>query len=300
VYRHEKLFLYFAIKETKISKLGFISEIIFKIPPLRLMNSAFFKATAYLKYLNKSGTRHSVHSPFVYSLVDEVLRNKTDYPEFREIEELRQKLLSKSQLIEITDFGAGANLKSYEHRFERVSALARKSSVDEKFGRLLFRLVRYFKSETILELGTSLGISTLYLALANREAQVYTLEGCTTKSEQASTNFQSLNALNIDLHIGRFDIVLPDLVKNMKKLDFAFIDGHHTFDATVDNFETLLIKAHNDTVFVFDDIHWSRGMEKAWQQISDHEHVTVSVDLFRFGIVFLKKELSRQKFVIRF
>jgi predicted O-methyltransferase YrrM len=300
LYRHEKLFLYFAIKETKISKVGFISEIIFKIPPLRLMNSAFFKAKAYLQYLNKSGTRHSVHSPFVYSLVDEVLRNKTDYPEFREIEELRQKLLSKSQLIEITDFGAGANLKSYEHRFERVSALARKSSVDAKYGRLLFRLVGYFKSETILELGTSLGISTLYLALANREAQVYTLEGCTTKSEQASTNFQALNALNIDLHIGRFDIVLPDLLKNLKKLDFAFIDGHHTFDATIDNFETLLKIAHNDTVFIFDDIHWSRGMEKAWQQITDHQHVTVSIDLFRFGIVFLKKELSRQKFVIRF
>lgn len=264
------------------------------------MNSAFFKVKAYLQYLNKSGTRHSVHSPFVYSLVDEVIRNKTDYPEFREIEELRQKLLRKSQMIEITDFGAGANLKSYEHRFERVSALARKSSVDKKYGRLLFRLVRYFKSETILELGTSLGISTLYLALANREAKVYTLEGCTIKSEQASTNFQALNASNIDLHIGRFDIVLPDLVNNMEKLDFAFIDGHHTFDATIDNFETLLKIAHNDTVFVFDDIHWSRGMEKAWQQITDHEHVTVSVDLFRFGIVFLKKELSRQKFVIRF
>lgn len=272
----------------------------FKIPPLRLMTSAFFKAKAYLQYLNKSGTRHSVHSPFVYSLVDEVFRDKTDYPEFHEIETLRQKLLNKSQLIEITDFGAGANLKSYEHRFERVSAIARKGSVDEKYGSLLFRLVRYFKPETILELGTSLGISTLYLALANREAKVYTLEGCTTKSEQASTNFQALNALNIDLHIGRFDIVLPDLVKDLKKLDFAFIDGHHTFDATIDNFETLLIKSHNDTVFVFDDIHWSRGMEKAWQHITDHEHVTVSVDLFRFGIVFLKKELSRQKFVIRF
>jgi len=264
------------------------------------MNSAFFKAIAYLKYLNKSGTRHSVHSPFVYSLVDEVLRNKTDYPEFREIEELRQKLLGKSQLIEITDFGAGANLKSYEHRFERVASIARKGSVDEKFGRLLFRLARHFKPETIIELGTSLGVSTLYLAKASPAAKVITLEGCTTKSEQAATNFESLHASNIDLHIGRFDIVLPDLVKNLPKLDFAFIDGHHTYDATIDNFETLLQITHNDTVFVFDDIHWSRGMEKAWQQITDHEHVTVSVDLFRFGIVFLKKELSRQKFVIRF
>jgi predicted O-methyltransferase YrrM len=300
LYRHEKLFLYFAIKETKISKLGFISEIIFKIPPLRLMNSAFFKAKAYLQYLNKSGTRHSVHSPFVYTLVDEVIRNKEEYPEFVEIEDLRQELLRKSQLIEITDFGAGANFKSYEHRFERVSELARKSSVDEKFGRLLFRLARHFKPETIIELGTSLGVSTLYLAKANPAAKVITLEGCTTKSEQAATNFASLHASNIDLHIGRFDIVLPDLVKDITKIDFAFIDGHHTYDATIDNFQTLLQITHNDTVFVFDDIHWSRGMEKAWQQITDHQHVTVSIDLFRFGIVFLKKELSRQKFVIRF
>jgi len=264
------------------------------------MNSAFYKLSAYLRYLNTSGTRHSVHSPFVYSLVDEVFRDKTDYPEFRDIEELRQKLLRKSQVIEVTDFGAGANSKSYEHRFERVASIVRKGSVDVKFGRLLFRLVRYFKPETIIELGTSLGISTLYLAKANHEAKVITLEGCTTKSEQAASNFEALHATNIDLHIGSFDIVLPDLVKNMKKLDFAFIDGHHTFDATIDNFEKMLKVAHNDTVFVFDDIHWSRGMERAWQQITDHEHVTVSIDLFRFGIVFLKKELSRQKFVIRF
>jgi predicted O-methyltransferase YrrM len=203
-------------------------------------------------------------------------------------------------MIEITDFGAGSKHRSYEHRFERVSAIAVKSSVNEKYGRLLFRLVEYFWPERIIELGTSLGISTLYMAMANPGAQVFTVEGCTTKSEQASANFRELKVKNIDLQIGRFDLILPDLIKKAGKLDFAYIDGNHTFEATMYNFNALMEIAHNDTIFVFDDIHWSSGMEQAWSKISDHKNVTVSIDLFRFGIVFLKKELSPQKFVIRF
>jgi predicted O-methyltransferase YrrM len=138
------------------------------------------------------------------------------------------------------------------------------------------------------------------MALANPDANVYTIEGCTTKSEQATTNFNAMQVSNIEQHIGRFDLVLPDLVKQAGKLDFAFIDGNHTYEATIENFKTLLAIANNDTVFVFDDIHWSADMQKAWNKISDHKGVTVSIDLYRFGIVFLKKELSKQKFVIRF
>jgi predicted O-methyltransferase YrrM len=138
------------------------------------------------------------------------------------------------------------------------------------------------------------------MATAYPEANLQTIEGCTTKSEQAATNFNSLDVKNIVQHIGRFDIVLPDVIAEAGKLDFAFIDGNHTCEATLANFKSLLTIAHNDTVFVFDDIHWSAGMQKAWNEIADHERVTVSIDLFRMGIVFLKKELSRQKFVIRF
>ncbi len=264
------------------------------------MISKVFKLIAYLRYLNKSGTRYSVHSPFVYSLVDNVIRNRTDHTAFDEIKALRQKILNKSQLIEITDFGAGSGLKSYEHRFESVASIERKSAVTEKYGRLLFRLVEHFKPDIIIELGTSLGISTLYLAKANPGSKVFTIEGCTTISEQAVNNFNLLNVTNIGLNIGRFDIILPDVISEAGKLDFAFIDGNHTCQATLSNFEMLLKIAHNDTVFVFDDIHWSSGMEKAWHEISEHERVTVSIDLFRMGIVFLKKELSKQKFVIRF
>lgn len=264
------------------------------------MSSIAFGFVSYLKYLFKSGNRHSVHSPFVYSLVDEVIRDRQARLAYSRISDLRKLLSKKSQLIEITDFGAGAGVNTYEHRFESVASIAQKSAVNEKYGQLLFRLVEHFKPKTIVELGTSLGISTLYLALPDADALVITVEGCTTKSEQAASNFESLGVTNLHLHIGRFDIVLPDVIKEAGRLDFAFIDGHHLYKSTMANFEALLQIAHNDTVFVFDDIHWSPEMEKAWAEISDHQQVTVSIDLFRMGIVFLKKELSKQNFVIRF
>ena len=264
------------------------------------MRRRIFSLITYLRYLVHSGTRHSVHSPFVYTLVDQVFRNKKDNRSFQEIAKLRRRLLQKSQVIEITDFGSGANHKQYSHRFERVASIVRNSSISDKYGRLLFRLVEFFKPQTSIEIGTSVGISTLYMAMANPDGRVYTIEGCTTKSEQATINFDALNISNIEQHIGRFDIVLPDLVKKVGKLDFAFIDGNHTLKATLENFETLLRISNNDTVFVFDDIQWSAEMQKVWGIIADHERVTVSIDLFRFGIVFLKKELSKQKFVIRF
>lgn len=264
------------------------------------MQQKVFTLIAYFRYLFHSGTRHSVHSPFVYSLVDKVFRNKEEHPSFALIREQRRKFLRKSQVIEITDFGSGANSLQYVHRFESVASIVKNSSITEKYGRFLFRLVQHFKPQTIIELGTSVGLSTLYLSMANPRAKVYTVEGCSTKSEQAATCFSELGILTIEQQIGRFDLVLPDLVKQAGKLDFAFIDGNHTYEATVANFETLLRIANNDTIFVFDDIHWSADMQKAWLQIADHKRVTVSIDVFRMGIVFLRKELSKQNFVIRF
>ena len=255
---------------------------------------------AYLKYLSKSGTRHSVHSPFVYALVDKIFRNREDHQAFQDISLLRKRLLGKSQVIEITDFGSGTDTKGFKLRFESVSSIVRNSALSEKYGRLIFRLVENFKPNTIIELGSSVGISTLYLAMANPEAKLFTIEGCTAKSEQATDNFNSLKVSNIEQHIGRFDIVLPDVIALAGKLDFAFIDGNHTYEATIANFNTLLSIAHNDTVFVFDDIHWSAGMQKAWDEIAVHKRVTVSIDLFRIGIVFLKKGLSKQKFIVRY
>jgi predicted O-methyltransferase YrrM len=264
------------------------------------MSKYFFRFFSFLKYLRLAGNRHSVHSPFVYSLADTVLRNHTDTAEIRKIESLRHKFLKKSQVIEITDFGSASGKQLYEHRFESVSGLVKRNSVTHKYGRLLFHLVQHFKPLTIVELGTSMGISTLYLALAHPEAKVYTVDGCTTTSEQASVGFAASEVENIEQHIGRFDIVLPELTEQIGNLDFAFIDGNHTYEATLANFEALMKISHNDTVFVFDDIHWSSEMEQAWNKLIMNELVSVSIDVYQFGILFLKKELSKQHFVLRY
>ena len=241
-----------------------------------------------------------MHSPFVYKLIEEVIRNKQGYPAYRKINEVRLTMLKSSQLIEITELARSRNNLSISHRVKSIRSVARESSVNEKYGRLLYRLVAYFKPETLVETGTCLGLSTMYLAMANDGTRIYTVDACTIKSEQAAFSLKSLDIVNVEQHIGLFDVVLPGLIRKVEKLDFAFIDGDYSYQETIANFETLLKISHNDTVFVFNEIHRSSEMEKAWDLATDHEQVTASIDLFGIGIVFLKKELSRQNFVIRF
>ena len=260
---------------------------------------SLFTVLAYLRYINKSGTRHSIHSPFVYTLVDQVLKNNKPETAFQQISHLKNTLLKNNQVVEITDYGSGAKEKSYVFRFERVASIVEKGSVSEKFGKVLFHLVQHYKPQTILELGSSIGISTLYMAMAKPDAKIYTIEGCTTKSDQATSNFRKMEANNIVQNIGRFDLVLPDLLPQIGKLDFVFIDGNHTYKATVSYFETLLKAAHNDTVFVFDDIHWSAEMTEAWEIIKKNPQATVTIDTFQWGIVFFRKEQEKENFVIR-
>jgi len=264
------------------------------------MGSKTYTALAFIQYLLKSGTRHSVHSPFVYKLIDEVIRNKQEKPALTRINQLRDELICTPQLIETTDFKQKKKSSQITRRLQTVEEIARRSSVNKKYGRLLFNLVEFFSPQVIIELGTSVGISTLYLSKAHSQSKVFTIECCSAKSEQAQKCFSVMQCANIVQYTCDFTSVLPAVIQQAGKLDFAFIDGDHTYNATIANFEALLSISHNDTVFVFDDIHWSAEMAQAWKQITEHERVTVSIDLFRMGIVFLRKELSRQKFVIRY
>jgi len=263
------------------------------------MKQSFFMALAYLRYLRKSGSGYQSDNPFISEVVQQVIQNQAHHEVYSLIEQHRKRLLQKSQVIESTDFGSGAGNMSYKLKYVKVASIVQRSAISERCGMVLFRLVEYFKPGTIIELGTSVGISTLYLAMAKRDARVITLEGCTTKSEQAAANFSAMKLENIVQHIGRFDIVLPQVINETPKADLVFIDGNHTYDATMANFNALLQISHPGTIFVFDDIHWSTGMQKAWDEITGHERVTLSIDLFRLGIVFLRKDVIKQNLVIR-
>ena len=252
----------------------------------------------YFQYRWNSRSSFGVHPPFLFDLVTEVFENNKINEDYLQLEALKQKLMKDQGIIPVTDLGAGTTSGLGSNR--RISYIARTSSKPAKYGRLLYRLSEYFKPATILELGTSLGFSSSYLALGNPSSKVITIEGCPNIARLAQSNFNQLNIQNIHLVIGNFDEKLTAILNNLTRIDLVFIDGNHKEEPTINYFEQCLSKADNETVFIIDDIHWSEGMENAWNQISNHQLVTLSVDIFSMGIIFIKKELTKQHFIIRF
>jgi predicted O-methyltransferase YrrM len=252
----------------------------------------------YLKYLNQSKTKYDIHSPFLFDLITQVFEDKSKYPDYAKVEQLKNELLKNKELITVTDLGAGSIVDRGNER--SISSIAQNASKSKKIGRLLFRMTKYFKPGNIIELGTSLGLSTLYLAYGNPNSNIITIEGCPNISKIAGDNFHKLGMDQINQVTGNFDDQLAKVLKPIDRLDFAFIDGNHQQEPTINYFEQCLVKSHSNSIFIFDDIHWSEGMEKAWENIISHPDVSLSVDIFYMGIVFLKKELTKQHFVIRF
>lgn len=263
-----------------------------------VMSDQIRQLGSYLGHLVNARTRHGVHSPFVYDLISQVLRPSNELPEFAPIEKLREDLLESEQTIRVNDLGAGSRV--FDLPVRRVSDIARSAMKPPRQAQLLFRLARYFQAEHVLELGTSFGISTLYLAKGAEDGQVTTIEGCPQTCRIAQHHFEQLKQRNILPVLGSFRTRLPEALGRMERLDMVFIDGHHAKEPTLDYFEQCLAKAHNDTVLVFDDIHWSRGMEEAWETIKAHERVTVTIDLYNMGLVFLRREQVPEHFVLRY
>lgn len=258
-------------------------------------------AFKYLRYwlTAANGKGHGVHSPFVFEFITRVLNDKRRFYAFDGIEKIRTQLLSNHSTIEIQDFGAGSRVAKTNTR--KVSDVAKGSLKPAKYSQLLFRMIDYYGPSQIMELGTSLGITTAYLASANTNAKVTTFEGSATIAQIARQNYGSLGLANISLLEGNFDDQLPKWLAHNKKVDFAFIDGNHAYKPTIAYFEALLDVVEDHSILVFDDIHWSREMEAAWAQISAHPRVTLSIDLFFIGIVFFRKEFAqKQQVSIRF
>jgi predicted O-methyltransferase YrrM len=248
----------------------------------------------YLKYYFTSGNRHHVHSPFLYAFVDDVMKDRPE-PEFQKFEAIRNKLQRDHTYIEMQDFGAGGQGK----RKRKISAVACNSAKPAKYCRLLYRIVRHFQPKTMLELGTSLGISALYQAAGNKNGILITIEGDPASAAIAEQNFQKTGS-NIRLVTGNFHDLLPALLPGIEKPDYVFIDGDHRLKATLSLFNLCLQHAHNGTVFIFDDINWSDEMKAAWTDIKNHPQVTATIDVFMFGIVFINKDLSKEHFRIRY
>jgi predicted O-methyltransferase YrrM len=272
------------------------------------MYSKWQLAWKYLHYyLTASNSRgHGIHSPFVFEFITKVLNNKQHDPEYDQVEGLRKQLLKDKTLLNIEDFGAGSsvaktNLPTGQAGQRTVASIAQSAAKPKKFGQLLFRMVKMCQPKTILELGTSLGITTSYLSLAKLESNIISLEGAKEVAAIAKNNFASIGLQNISISEGNFDNTLSSVVSNLTALDFAFIDGNHRREPTERYFLELLSKTNNNSILVFDDIHWSREMEEAWKTIREHASVRCTIDLFFIGIVFFREEFhEKQHFSIRF
>lgn len=255
-------------------------------------------AKAFIKHRIVANTRHGIHSPFVYKLIDEVIYDFNPQNEYTAIEQLREKLLKDETAITITDLGAGSHVNNNKQK--KVREIAKNALKPASLAKLIYRLVKEFKPRNIVELGTCLGITTSYMATAAPKATLTTIEGCPETAAVARKNISSLGLNNVEVQIGNFDTLFPEVLNTLETLDFLFIDGNHRKQATIDYFQQALSKINEDSVIIFDDIYWSKGMEEAWEEIKQHEAVTVSVDLFWIGLVFLRKGQAKEHFKVRF
>jgi predicted O-methyltransferase YrrM len=261
-----------------------------------------YQLFAFLRYwLLRSGNAHGLHSPFVFNLYTTIIRHTGQYAAYAKVEKRRQALLASQQVLEVTDFGAGSQVAGAGGRRRSVRDIARHAAKPPRLAQLLFRLVNHFQPATTLELGTSLGLTTAYLALADSRSQVLTFEGCPNTAAVARETFAQLDIHNVRLVEGNLDATLPATLAGLAQpLDFVFFDGNHRYEPTLRYFEQCLAKAHEDSVFVLDDIHWSAEMERAWEAIKAHPSVTVTIDLFYVGLVFFRKKQRREDFWLRY
>jgi predicted O-methyltransferase YrrM len=257
----------------------------------------FFTILAYLRYLLKAKGSHALHSPFMFHFYSEVVSIRKPYYAFGAINSLRLSLMQSTQKIHVKDLGAGSKTMGNERT---VGQITRKSSASAKEGELLFRIANECSPKTILELGTSIGLSSLYLAMANSQTKVHTIEGCPETAKVAQKNFQMLGAKNIASYVGEIDEILPKTLQKAGKIDLAYLDANHQYEPTLRYFEQILPALSEEAVVIFDDIHWSEGMEKAWNEICQRPEVTISLDLFSLGVVFVSKKFSKEHFVLKF
>ncbi|MBF7090075.1 class I SAM-dependent methyltransferase [Flavobacterium sp. ALJ2] len=255
-----------------------------------------FQIKSYLKFLWNSKNEHAVHSPFVFNLLTKSFYDKKTKPEYAVLSAYRKSFSQNKNTIEVTDFGAGSRV--FKSNTRPISKIAKTAGISPKRAELLFRITAYFKPDNILEIGTSLGLATTALALGNPKAKIITLEGCTETAKQAQLQLQKFNCANVKSIVTKFDSYLNNQLSTTN-YQLIYFDGNHSKKATLDYFELLLPTISNDTVWIFDDIHWSPEMEEVWRIIKNHPKVKVTIDTYQWGLVFFRYEQEKEHFIIR-
>jgi predicted O-methyltransferase YrrM len=250
----------------------------------------------FLSYQQRAQTKYYIHSPFVYQFYLNILEGNRSSEAVQKVKSLHKRLLQNYDKILIDDMGATPGAKE-----KMVSHIAATASMPHKYGMVLYNLAHYFSPQNIIELGTCLGLGTAYLASANPSASVITIEGSTALADLAGQNFNETGLKNIVQLIGNFDEKLPEVLTNLAAVGMAFIDGNHRYEPTLRYFNQLMAKAQEGTILVFDDIYWSPEMTEAWQVVKLDPRISLTIDIYRFGIAFIQKDkLAKEDFTLRY
>lgn len=248
----------------------------------------------FIRHWLTAVNEHSLHSPFIYDLYTKTIKAKFSSEDFNAIEGLRQNLILSKEKIEVSQLGANSKVNNSDVR--PISAIAEKGLSEQRFSQFLYGIIRNCDCKNIVELGTSFGINTLYLA-TNQNVNVVTFEGCHNTAYIATNNFNKLGYTNIEQIEGNIDYTLSDFISHSSNdIDLAFIDANHRYEPTIKYFELLLSKINDNSIIIIDDIYWSKGMAKAWKKIKNHPRTSITVDLYKAGIVFFKPELTKEHF----
>jgi predicted O-methyltransferase YrrM len=264
----------------------------------------FTSAQLLVKYLDfllcaSNSKGHGIHSPYVFDFVTKVLQDKTSYQEYEIWNAWRQSLLIDFTLLPVQEIGAGSRYGKSNIR--SVSSLAKTAAKTPRTAKFIFRIARYCQPQTILELGTSLGLTAGFFSLASPASTIYTIEGVDSIAEKAEENMAEWGCKNVRIEKGNLDTKLCELLGRISKPDLVFMDGNHQEEATKRYFLQLLPHLSSTAMIIVDDIHWSHGMEKAWSFIQTHKMVNLTIDFFQFGVAFLDPAfLGKSHFKIRY
>lgn len=247
----------------------------------------------FLNFIVKSTNNHGIHSPYLFNLYNHVIKDDRWFYDFDFLESIRNSYLNNDNKLEIVELGAGSSFGN--HKNKSIKTIVKQQLSKSYQLRVLYRLVDWLGSKKIIELGASLGLSSFYLAHANKNAEVISFEGNPYFVDFIEFQKKELGVNNLKLITGNFDETFKAYTRQKNSIDFGFIDGNHREEATVNYFNWSLPCLTENAVLVFDDIHWSEGMRSAWKTIIENPAVTASIDLYFMGIVFFNKDFKEKR-----
>ena len=254
-----------------------------------------FVSTLSHRFCSVNTLGHGIHSPYLYYLVRFILYDDNSYYCYAPIERERARLMKATKLIDVVDYGTGSSGK------RTLSTIARTSLMPVQDAQIVFRLAHFIRPYTVVELGTSLGVTTTYLSCAvPSDANIYSFEGSKALIAEADKVLSKVgNRARVQFVAGNIDDTLSDILASIEQVDLAIIDANHTQEAAVRYFDLIAAKCTGKSVVLMDDIRYSLPMYEAWKLICADSRVTSSFDLGDMGILFFDKQFLNKHYKLR-